>query len=345
MMKRWYSIGVGVFVVFLLFTSGFSATYDLTGECTVSNTGHWNDCGISKEGNDSSTAIVAQRGDTVILVNFAREYTMTGTISGTAYTVPGIYCRTVDDIEYCVPLTCTLTATSNTKASGSCNWTYSGGPTCDGGWNISITKKSQSAPTYNVSGLWSYAEQSDQWTTCDEPSPGPTSGTLTVTQSGNRVTAVDNNARQYEGFVSGSKYTMVRSYLDDGGIVSVVNTITVASGGKSATGASHWIWDSGYENCDGGRSLILQKAPTITASAGAGGSISPSGAVGVPPRGNQTFIISPSPGYRVQDVRVDGVSVGAVRSYTFSDVQSDHTIEALFQTAAAMPWLQLLVGE
>jgi len=69
---------------------------------------------------------------------------------------------------------------------------------------------------------------------------------------------------------------------------------------------------------------------TITSSAGSGGSISPSGGVVVSYGSSQAFTISPSTGYQVSDVLVDGVSVGAVSSYTFSGVQVDHTLSATF---------------
>ncbi len=69
---------------------------------------------------------------------------------------------------------------------------------------------------------------------------------------------------------------------------------------------------------------------TIAASAGPGGSISPSGAVSVSPGGSQAFNITATSGYQVADVRVDGSSVGAVNSYTFNNVSANHTIEASF---------------
>lgn len=69
---------------------------------------------------------------------------------------------------------------------------------------------------------------------------------------------------------------------------------------------------------------------TITASAGTGGSISPSGSVPVQDGGSQTFTITPNSGYAISNVLVDGQSVGAVRSYTFSNVRSNHTISASF---------------
>ncbi|MFO0584244.1 MAG: OmpA family protein [Anaeromyxobacter sp.] len=69
---------------------------------------------------------------------------------------------------------------------------------------------------------------------------------------------------------------------------------------------------------------------TITASAGANGSISPSGAVGVNSGATQAFTITPNTGYHVADVLVDGSSVGAVTSHTFTNVTANHTIAASF---------------
>jgi hypothetical protein len=69
---------------------------------------------------------------------------------------------------------------------------------------------------------------------------------------------------------------------------------------------------------------------TITASAGANGTISPSGAVAVTQGTSKTFTITPNSGYHVSGVTVDGGSVGAVTSYTFSNVQANHTIAASF---------------
>src|SRR5439155_21583987 len=55
--------------------------------------------------------------------------------------------------------------------------------------------------------------------------------------------------------------------------------------------------------------------PIITASAGSGGTISPSGAVSVPYGGSQKFDILPDACHSIDDVKVDGVSVGNVSSY------------------------------
>ena len=69
---------------------------------------------------------------------------------------------------------------------------------------------------------------------------------------------------------------------------------------------------------------------TIEATAGAGGSISPSGSVSVREGGDQTFTITPDKGYAVSTVKIDGKSIGAVKSYTFESVSRTHTIEVVF---------------
>ncbi len=74
---------------------------------------------------------------------------------------------------------------------------------------------------------------------------------------------------------------------------------------------------------------------TIVASAGTGGSITPSGNVVVSCGANQGFSIAPDACHTIGDVLVDGVSVGAVSSYTFSNVQASHTIAASFNAIVA----------
>src|SRR5207247_8286471 len=69
---------------------------------------------------------------------------------------------------------------------------------------------------------------------------------------------------------------------------------------------------------------------TITATAGSGGVISPSGNVSVDCGANQGFAIAAGACYSISDVLVDGVSVGAISSYTFTNVTAAHTIAASF---------------
>jgi hypothetical protein len=71
-------------------------------------------------------------------------------------------------------------------------------------------------------------------------------------------------------------------------------------------------------------------APDDMEFEGMHGSISPAGLNTVLGGTGKLFTITPDAGYRVDDVLVDGVSVGAVTSYTFLDIQENHTINATF---------------
>jgi len=73
---------------------------------------------------------------------------------------------------------------------------------------------------------------------------------------------------------------------------------------------------------------------TITASAGSHGSISPSGDVTVNQGSDKSFTITPNTGYSINDVLVDGSSIGAENSYTFTNVTQDHTISVTFTSVA-----------
>ena len=74
---------------------------------------------------------------------------------------------------------------------------------------------------------------------------------------------------------------------------------------------------------------------TIEATAGTGGSISPSGSVSVREGRDQTFTITPDKGYAVANVKIDGESIGAVKSYTFENVSKAHAIEVIFVKGTA----------
>ena len=68
----------------------------------------------------------------------------------------------------------------------------------------------------------------------------------------------------------------------------------------------------------------------ISAQATAGGSMTPSGKLRVMEGDTPSFTITPREGYRLQDVLVDGRSVGAVTTYRFAPVTASHTISARF---------------
>ena len=107
-------------------------------------------------------------------------------------------------------------------------------------------------------------------------------------------------------------------------------TVTIpkgSTGNRSYT--AHWRYNGG-----GGSGYSYY---TIKATAGAGGSISPSGNVSVREGRDQTFTITPDKDYAVANVKIDGKSIGAVKSYTFENVRRTHTIEVIFMKANGNP--------
>lgn len=65
----------------------------------------------------------------------------------------------------------------------------------------------------------------------------------------------------------------------------------------------------------------------ITAKAETGGTITPAGMTDVTKGASLSYTIKASDGYRISDVLVDGVSVGAVTDYPFTNIEKDHCIE------------------
>ena len=86
---------------------------------------------------------------------------------------------------------------------------------------------------------------------------------------------------------------------------------------------------------------------TITAVAGKGGSISPSGEVQVFEGEDQTFVVTPEDGYRVDTVEVDGQQtvLDVSNKYTFADVYADHTINVTFEKKPSGDSYYVLVNE
>jgi hypothetical protein len=111
----------------------------------------------------------------------------------------------------------------------------------------------------------------------------------------------------------------------------------VISGLAPATLHHVRAWASNAVGVAYGADVPFGTACRIAASAGANGAISPSGTVEVAYGRDRTFTVSPEPGYRVADVRVDGTSIGPTNSLTLWTVTADHTIEAAFARDTVNP--------
>jgi hypothetical protein len=109
------------------------------------------------------------------------------------------------------------------------------------------------------------------------------------------------------------------SYLVAANTGSASRTATLSAGGQTVT-----VSQSGY----------TAAAYSITASTGSGGSISPAGTATVSSGASKAYTITPASGYSVSYVQVDGLNVGAVSAYTFSNVKANHSIRAVFRKSS-----------
>jgi hypothetical protein len=168
-------------------------------------------------------------------------------------------------------------------------------------------------------------------------SPGLSIGTNSV---GGSVVAGSNSTLNVElGSLAGQNDLLSIS----GNLTLDANSILTISGGAvgnvytvmtfSARSGTFGTNSPGYNVTYGSTAISIAPIPathTISASAGANGAIAPSGSVIVTNGNDQAFTITPASCYSVADVLVDSLSVGAVSSYTFSNVTADHTISASF---------------
>jgi PKD repeat protein len=150
---------------------------------------------------------------------------------------------------------------------------------------------------------------------------------LTNTECGNF------NNLPLSGYVSGDTASLMASAICS--LDGSFNQLNFAQGilVNNNISGNYKIYSDGYF-WDSGTFSFNRSINTITASAGTGGTISPSGNVTVSAGSNRAFAFAPSSNYRILDVKVDNVSVGAVSSYTFQSVNANHTIAASFTVVA-----------
>ena len=100
----------------------------------------------------------------------------------------------------------------------------------------------------------------------------------------------------------------------------------------SQTEASGEVMTISLENITSNHNLVVTSEPfkyTITTSAGSNGSITPSATVNY--GSSKTINMSPSTGYEVNEVIVDGINKGKITTYTFNNISDNHTISVTFK--------------
>ncbi|PWJ41925.1 T9SS type A sorting domain-containing protein [Sediminitomix flava] len=113
-----------------------------------------------------------------------------------------------------------------------------------------------------------------------------------------------------------------------------------------ASNFSSWDFDSNwtlatYNIVDGSTTRPHIFMYTITVSQGENGEVSPS-TVSLYKRASQTFSIIPDTNFEILELKVDGDVVPSDLSYTFSDIESDHTLEVTFYNPSGTLPVQLV---
>lgn len=150
-------------------------------------------------------------------------------------------------------------------------------------------------------------------------------GTITP----NTPVVVSSDMTSYFTIVPDSGY-QTSSILVDGSSIGTASSYTF-----SDVYTSHTI------------SAIFEPIPTppppttqyyyVTASSGTGGSIYPSGSIEIKSGTDKTFVISVNRGYTIDTIKVDGILVPNSYSYTFFNINSDHTISVTFRKSRTRP--------
>jgi hypothetical protein len=286
--------------------------------------------GVSSKDYDYTIDVGGQTEHTVTDL----EEGVTYYFAATAYDLSGNESDYSNEVAYAPPCSYSITPTSrsfgysggtgsvNVSAKSDCEWTA----VSNAAWLI-ITSNSNGSGNgtvhYNVSQNSENSGRTGTLTIADR--------TLTVTQQGIATyTLTVNKAGTGTGTVT----------VDPPGSVFNVGTIITLSAVPDVT-SNFAGWSGGVTGPSSTISLMLNadtavtatftlKTYSITATAAAHGSISPNGTVVVNHGASQQFTITPDPSYGIAEVKVDGVSIGAISSYNFSNVTANHTIEASF---------------
>ena len=160
------------------------------------------------------------------------------------------------------------------------------------------------------------------------PTVNPAAGTYTENHTVVLTTATDGATIYYTtdgttpSKTNGTKYTTPITVSGTAGqsVETTIKAIAVKAG----------MQDSKVETFEYTINIPMPKH-TITATAGANGSITPSGAVEVTEGESKTFTITADEGYEIATIKVDGVDVTVETSYNFTNVIADHTIVVTFK--------------
>ena len=218
---------------------------------------------------------------------------------------------------------------------------------------LTVTVKDASGNTvtgYTGTPSLTYSAGSISPTTMNAFVSGVGSTSVTVNAAGSDVTITATDSTHSGTSNSFTVNPTISASAGAGGAISPTGSVSVNYGGSQSfnitANAGYYIADVVADNVSLGAvssytftgvqaahmitASFAINTFNITASAGAGGSISPNGSVSINYGDSQTFNITASADYYIVDVSVNGSSVGAVNSYTFTNVQASNTLSATF---------------
>lgn len=245
------TIFLSVLVVFL-FSAISSAAYDGTGIWNYTEHSLWNNCGEPNIPESGEVGIL-QSGSTFLVVD--DDFSTYGNVSGSNYSYSDTFCEEGGVVSVSV----NFFLTSENSAQGTVSWTWSGvGESCSGGFQITLSKQTQVAHLYDATGKWNF-NQSGFSHDCGSATTPRGSGYFEVTQTENKITAIDDKGNQYSGFVNGAEYSVVRSWWLNGGRNTEWFIINLSSGGTQGNGTGEFVWDDNCDDCGGSWSISVTK--------------------------------------------------------------------------------------
>jgi hypothetical protein len=311
--------------------------------------------------------------DQIANLTAMRKKILSGTYNGVAFdfsvcTTPFLYAAVIENTSVLDPyisntdylfgtstenqLVVTPSSRSVTKDAGTTTFSVSNAGTGTMSWTAAVTSGSS-------------------WLSVSSGASGSDIGTITCTYSGNttassrtatvRVTATGATGSPMDLTITqaAGQILSIKATAGSGGTISPSGTVSVAYGNNAAfviapnTGYSvssvtvdgaavNTIAATGgtytFTNVTKSHTITVGFKPqsfTITASAGTGGTIGPSGKVIVNYGTSRAFGIKPNAGYVVSGVTVDGAAVTTIAAtggtYTFSNVTKPHTIAVSFK--------------
>ena len=126
-------------------------------------------------------------------------------------------------------------------------------------------------------------------------------------------------------------------YAGTGSVLAgVVRAAGTASDARAFWHVVAFDIDSNGNGLNNWEETHLDRVAMIFASAGANGTITPTGNSYVAKGGSLGFAIAPASGYEISQVLVDGQSIAPALTYTFSNIQDAHSIGVTFKPVGTL---------